>query len=53
MDVNYLILIPITILLIALLAFLIYKNQKDKRKLEKQINLSELESESHKKEDKI
>ena len=53
MEINYLLIISIIILLIAGLAFLIIKNQKDKNKLEKQSNLSELNPEHHKKEDKI
>ncbi|MDB5013880.1 MAG: hypothetical protein JWQ25_2082 [Daejeonella sp.] len=53
MEINYPLVISITILIIALLAFLIIKNQKDKKKLEEQINLSELEPEHHKKEDNV
>ncbi|MDB5119618.1 MAG: hypothetical protein JWN56_836 [Sphingobacteriales bacterium] len=53
MEVNYPIVILITALIIWLIIFLILKNQKDKKKLEKQMNLSDLEPEKHKKEDKI
>jgi len=52
-KINYPVVISITILLISLLIFLIIKNQKDRKKLEKQMNLSEMEPEHHKKEDRL
>ncbi len=46
-DINYWMAVPLLLLVIALLAWLIKRNQKDKKKVEKEIMQSELKPEKH------
>lgn len=48
MEMNYLIVAAVLLLVIILVAWMIRRNQKDKRKFEKEIIDSELKPEAHK-----
>ena len=50
MEINYLVVVPVLILVIALILFLIRRNRKDQKKLEQELNESELKPEKHDKD---
>jgi len=50
MEINYLVVVPVLILVIALILFLIRRNRKDQKKLERELNQSELKPEKHDKD---
>jgi len=52
MEINYAIVIPVILLILVLVAWLIWRNSKDEKKFEKDVNQSEIEPEKHDK-DKI
>lgn len=47
MEINYAITIPVFIVVAALIVFLIRRNNKDKKKMEKEIIDSEIKQEKH------
>ncbi|WP_165503594.1 hypothetical protein [Pedobacter hiemivivus] len=47
MEINYTIAVPVLIAVVALIIFLILKNNKDKKKMEKEIIDSEIKPEKH------
>lgn len=47
MEINYAIAIPVFIAFLALIIFLVRKNNKDKKKMEKEIIDSEIKPEKH------
>ncbi|ETZ24874.1 hypothetical protein [Pedobacter sp. V48] len=50
MEINYLVVVPVLILVIALILFLICRNRKDQKKVEQELNESELKPEKHNKD---
>ncbi|MES2455793.1 MAG: hypothetical protein V4594_09645 [Bacteroidota bacterium] len=52
MEINYAIVIPVILLILVLVAWLIWRNSKDEKKFEKDVNQSEIKPEQHDK-DKI
>jgi preprotein translocase subunit YajC len=52
MEMNYLIVAAVLLAVVILIAWIIRRNQKDKKKFEKEIINSELKPEAHK-EDKV
>lgn len=48
MEINYAIAIPVFIAFVALIIFLVRRNNIDKKKMEKEIIDSEIEPEKHK-----
>lgn len=50
MEINYVIIGLVGLAILILLVWLLRRNRKDRKKLERQLNLSDLEPEKHKDE---
>ncbi|MBB5638400.1 FtsZ-interacting cell division protein ZipA [Pedobacter cryoconitis] len=47
MEINYIIIIPVIFVVILLLGWLVWRNIKDEKKFEKDMNESEIKPEKH------